>query len=80
MKRIICLLCALSVFLMTGCSNNFHKKEGKLSIVTTMFAAYDFAKQVAGDEADVTMLLKPGEETHSYEPSPKDIIKMNNIT
>ena len=76
MKRIICLLCALSVFLMTGCSNNFHKKEGKLSIVTTMFAAYDFAKQVAGDEADVTMLLKPGEETHSYEPSPKDIIKI----
>lgn len=76
MKRLLCLVCALSVFLMTGCSSDYHKNDDKISIVTTMFASYDFARQIAGDKADVTMLLKPGEETHSYEPSPKDIIKI----
>lgn len=76
MKRLLCLVCALSVFLMTGCTSDYHKNDNKISIVTTMFASYDFARQIAGDKADVTMLLKPGEETHSYEPSPKDIIKI----
>lgn len=49
-------------------------EEEKLSIVTTNFPAYDFAKQVAGEDADVRMLLKPGAESHSYEPTPEDII------
>lgn len=46
----------------------------KLSIVCTNFPCYDFARQVAGQEAEVRMLLKPGAESHSYEPSPSDII------
>lgn len=47
---------------------------GKISVVTTIFPPYDFVRQIAGDQADVKMLLKPGEETHSYEPTPQDII------
>lgn len=46
----------------------------KLQVVTTIFPAYDFARQVGGDHVEVRMLLKPGEELHSYEPSPRDII------
>ncbi|HHU53449.1 MAG TPA: zinc ABC transporter substrate-binding protein [Clostridiaceae bacterium] len=45
----------------------------KLSIVTTIFPQYDFAKQIVGDKANVTMLLKPGLDGHSYEPTPQDI-------
>lgn len=48
--------------------------EGKLSVVCTDFPCYDFARQAAGDRADVTMLLKPGVEAHSFEPTPADII------
>lgn len=47
---------------------------GKISVVTTIFPPYDFVREIAGDQADVKMLLKPGEETHSYEPTPQDII------
>lgn len=50
------------------------KDNDKLQVVTTIFPAYDFARQVGGEHAQVTMLLSPGEELHSYEPSPKDII------
>lgn len=48
----------------------------KLRIVTTIFPPYDFARQVTGDKAELAMLLHPGAESHSYEPSPKDIIKI----
>lgn len=48
--------------------------DGRISVVTTIFPPYDFVREIAGDKADVTMLLKPGEETHSYEPTPQDII------
>ncbi|GHU12703.1 periplasmic divalent manganese/zinc-binding lipoprotein [Spirochaetia bacterium] len=46
-----------------------------LSVVTTIFPPYDFVRAIAGDEAvRLTMLLKPGAESHSYEPTPQDII------
>lgn len=48
--------------------------DGKLSIVCTNFAEYDFARQIVKDKADVTLLLKPGAESHSYEPTPQDIV------
>lgn len=50
--------------------------SGKLKIVTTLYAPYDFAVNIAGGEADVTMLLAPGEESHSYDPTPQDIINI----
>ena len=50
--------------------------EEKTKIVTTIFPVYDFSKQIAGDKAEVIMLLPPGTESHDYEPSPQDIIKI----
>ena len=38
---------------------------------------YDFAKQIGGDKVDVSLLLTPGTETHTYEPTPQDIINVN---
>lgn len=52
--------------------------DGKISVVTTIFPPYDFVREIAGDQADIKMLLKPGEETHSYEPTPQDIIAIQN--
>ena len=46
----------------------------KLSIVATNFPAYDFARAVARDKADIKMLIKPGAEVHDFEPTPQDII------
>lgn len=58
---------------------SFNKeKTEKLTIVTTAFAQYDFARQIAGDNAEITMLLSPGEESHTYEPTPNDIAKIKN--
>lgn len=63
----------------TQSSDPANASEGKkLQIVTTLFPQYDFARQIAGDKAEVKMLLKPGEESHSYEPTPQDIIAIQN--
>lgn len=48
-------------------------KKEPIKIVVTNFPEYDFVRQITGDKAKVTMLLKPGAEAHSYEPTPKDI-------
>ena len=68
----ILMLCAL---LLTGCGQQETPKDpDKLQIVATVFPAYDFARAAAGDNAEVTLLLPPGAESHSYEPTPADIL------
>lgn len=45
------------------------------SVATTIFAPYDFTRQIiAGTDTQVTMLLPPGAEVHSWEPSAQDIL------
>lgn len=52
--------------------------DHKLKIVTTIFPQYDFARQIGGDKISLQMLVTPGGESHSYEPTPRDIIAVNN--
>ena len=48
-----------------------------LKIVTTNFPGYDFIRAVGGDLVTVKMLLPPGAESHSFEPTPRDIIEIH---
>ena len=78
MKKIWMIL--LTLALLTGCGAPAAPKpaDGKLHIVATVFPAYDFARAAAGDLADVELLLPPGTESHSYEPTPADILRVQN--
>ncbi len=62
----------------TGCvkSDKPAAASAKISVVTTNFPPYDFVRAVAGDMAEVTMLLPPASESHSFEPRPQDILKI----
>ena len=44
-----------------------------LTVITSIFPVFDFARIVAGEKAAVSMLLPPGAEAHSFEPKPSDI-------
>ena len=57
-----------------------HETGKKYSIVSTSFPGYDFARAVAGNntEVSVKMLLKPGAESHTFEPTPQDILTIKN--
>lgn len=78
-KRLIsAVLVAAFTAAMCGCSGGKAPSgEEKPVVIATIFPAYDFARQVFGDTADVRMLLKPGQESHSYDPSAKDIVEIN---
>lgn len=90
MKRALlgCLSILLCLTVVLGCQKKEAKEkqaapaqapaQGKLTIVTTLFPLYDFAKAVAGDKANVTLLLPPGVEPHSFEPKPEDMVRMSN--
>ena len=49
----------------------------KLKVITTLFPVYDMAKNIGADKADVSLLLPPGVEAHSFEPKPSDIVRIN---
>ena len=54
------------------------RSTGKISVVTTIFPYYDFSRSVSKGTCDVDMLLKPGSDVHSFEPTPSDILKIRN--
>ncbi|MCL2085975.1 MAG: metal ABC transporter substrate-binding protein [Oscillospiraceae bacterium] len=62
----------------TAMANSVH--SGKIKVITTIFAPFDFVREIVGDstQIEVSMLLPPATEVHSYEPSPKDILTIQN--
>lgn len=77
MRRILCaILLIFCIVSVTGCADAPRTDDGSIHVVTTTFPAYDFARAVVGDAGTVTMLITPGTETHSYDPSPQDIRKI----
>lgn len=73
------LICTLRLALCAcGQQAQAPETDGGVNIVATVFPAYDFARQIAGDDGNVTLLIPPGSEAHSYEPTPQDIIRIQN--
>ena len=78
MKRLCAALLAVSLIsLFPACEGKktSAQKTG-ISVVTTNFPPYDFVRAIAGNDAkiNISMLLPPGSESHSFEPTPQDII------
>ena len=73
------LLLLLSSLLLVACSRPEHAapSSAKLQVVTSLFPLYDFARQIGGDQVEVSLLLPPGVEAHSFDPKPADILRVN---
>ena len=80
------LIAAMFLFAsLTGCSftGDTHgdvetSDDGKLKVVTTLFPYYDFARQIAGDKVELSMVIPAGQDSHSFEPTPADIRLIQN--
>ena len=74
----IALILLLALSALTACApKDAAEAKSGISIVSTVFPSYDFARQItAGTDADVTLLLQPGEEVHSFDPTSQDIIRI----
>ena len=80
MKRLFTVLLILSLVLpLSGCRGGCYESgSGPLSIVATVFPAFDFAREIAGEQASVCLLVPPGSESHSFEPTAQDILRIQN--
>lgn len=78
MKRFVSLMLIASFLLsmLAGCQQN--EPDDRTCVVATIFAPFDFVREIAGDAVNASMLLPPASESHSFEPTPKDIIKIQN--
>lgn len=64
--------------MLSGCSKpEAPAQTGELRVVTVNFPPCDFVKQITGGEVVPEMLLKGGQDAHTFEPTAKDIIKIN---
>ena len=83
MKKILALLLALWIpaAVLSGCvPQDDSAASNKLNIVTTIFPAYDWVREILGaetDRAEITTLLDSGVDLHSYQPTVDDIVKIS---
>lgn len=77
MKKFTALLLILILAFATGCQSQKNDND-KPQIYTSFYAVYDFTKEIAGDKADVYNMVPSGTEPHDWEPTVKDMAKLNN--
>ncbi len=78
MRRLLSGLLALALAAsLTACGQPPLPEDGKTQVVCTLFPYYDFARQIGGDDVDVTLVVPAGRETHSFEPTPMDVIRIS---
>ena len=80
-RKLLSALLALSLLLcLAACGAKDAAAEEQantaLCVVTTLFPAYDFARELCGGRCEIVLLVPPGAETHSYEPTPQDLLRI----
>ena len=79
MKRTLALLIVFCLCIcLCGCESSLQRPTEEFGIVTTVFPAYDFARNIAGNRLPVYLLVPPGAESHSFEPAAQDIMLLEN--
>ena len=75
----ISLVIPLSIFILWSSENNnvtgFSEKR-QLKVLASFYPLYEFTKIVGGERIDVSIIIPPGIEPHEWEPTIKDLQKM----
>ena len=59
-----------------GSSQNAAAGDGRLQVAATIFPYYDFLRQIGGDRIGLQLVVPAGMDSHSFEPTPADMIAM----
>ena len=72
------LLAAVLLLTAAGCGRQTDTADdGRLQVVCTLFPYYDFVRRIGGDDVNAVLLVPAGRETHSFEPTPLDVIAVS---
>ena len=68
----------LLLLLLCGCITQQEKGEDKIKVVVSIPPLYEFVKEIGKDRVEVEILLPPGANPHTFEPTPKQIKYLQN--
>lgn len=84
----ICAVMTAASLLLTGCvqgrgiggdsqrPGTGNTEERPLKVAATLFPYYDFTRQIGGDVIDLELIVPAGMDSHSFEPTPADMRKL----
>jgi zinc transport system substrate-binding protein len=72
----LCFILPLAALLFLLLPSPEVHSQPKLKVVASLFPLYEFAREVGGNRSEVTLLLPPGAEAHSWEPKPGEIARI----
>lgn len=85
LKKIILIIIAILIvlgmtFVIVRRGKSKQKDSDKIQVVASNFASYDFLRAIIGDDENIqlTFLLGPGKDAHSYDPTAQDLITIQN--
>jgi zinc transport system substrate-binding protein len=73
MKNLIAIIAALFLSIFTS---QISDASDKLKVAASFYPLAHFAEQVGGDKVEVIKIIPGGADPHEYEPTAKDIVKM----
>ena len=76
-KKLLCLVMALALLGSCGCAQRPQADDERLQVVCSLFPYYDFVRAIGGEHVAPTLLVPAGRETHSFEPTPLDVITVS---
>ena len=79
-RRVVRALLAMGTAgLLAGCAGCRPRGEsgggagGRVDVVAALFPYYDFARQIGGEEIDLSLVVPAGMDSHAFEPTPADM-------
>lgn len=81
LRRASLALCACLLFtaVFVGCGTEASDEPvdpNRLQVMASFYTMYDFAQKIGGEHVQVTCMVPSGTEPHDWEPSTKDITRM----
>src|SRR5688572_27477273 len=76
MRTVAWVLIAVGLSLSSASCGGKKASSGKPKVAVSIFPLYDVTKRIAGDRLDVVLVLPPGKSEHGYDPTPKEIARL----
>lgn len=78
LKKLTALGASAAIVLScSGCAVKGTTEDSGLKIITTNFPPYDFVRQISEGTVEAEMLLSGGQDSHSYEPTAQEMIRIS---
>lgn len=71
------MVALIGLVVALGCGNKRGAGGGKAKVAVSIFPLYDLTRRIAGDRLDVMLVLPPGKSEHGYDPTPKEIARLD---